>query len=579
MLFIFLLFTNSLASEVPWLPKCCPSGMQMAGDGKSCVEDAGVNLHYNVTNSILPDTLTVVINDMNVSYLLEHRSKFNCVRQEVFVIKDDLEVRGEEVVVTDDHGDPWVLARGEMCVDSLHLPGLVPERLYVALLCPDCKRFQCVHKCCPESKDLQVSDDGGMVDCVPSDTSWTDDVLRRDNRRPFLIHGFPECSNQLYLEYTSSWNVQDDHLLLGEARVPRAHYCVDRTSRGSALLACRLPPTLKPAVYGGLFVLGAVFLGITLVLHLWLPELRKSLHSRVLVAHVACLLAGYVGLAVVNLAPLPAPSCACSVTAFTIQFAILAAMFWLNVMCVDIAWTFSGLRAPKGSQSLDSDGHKFIYYSLFAWGGSAAFSGITAFLEFSPAVPSMSKFKPSFGTTRCWFEHWESVLLLVYGPMGLLLMANLALFIYTAGKIRQTHRDTANIVQHAGSKLRQDTNRLLDVESIYNGTTANKTIRFSLYLKLFGLMGVTWVFELISWVAGGSESYWYVTDAINALRGVFIFILFCCKEKVLGLVKAKLHIGKTPKFPKHPRKSQASSKMTSSITSQRTNSIQLSQVS
>lgn len=45
-------------------------------------------------------------------------------------------------------------------------------------------------------------------------------------------------------------------------------------------------------------------------------------------------------------------------------------------------------------------------------------------------------------------------------------------------------------------------------------------------------MGLTWMTEIISWASGGPDYYWYATDAINLLRAVFIFIIFCCKRKV-----------------------------------------------
>lgn len=63
--------------------------------------------------------------------------------------------------------------------------------------------------------------------------------------------------------------------------------------------------------------------------------------------------------------------------------------------------------------------------------------------------------------------------------------------------------------------------------------------RLVLYVKLFCLMGLTWVTEIISWASGGREYYWYATDAINLLRAVFIFIIFCCKRKVSN---AKFHM-------------------------------------
>lgn len=137
--------------------------------------------------------------------------------------------------------------------------------------------------------------------------------------RPFVFHGFPECES-MYLDFPERalGLSKHGHLRLRRMTVPRGEYCADSSDRGHALLGCRqllaASASFKPTLYGSMFCLGSTFLAITLVLHLWLPELRKSLHSRVLVAHVACLLVSYLGLALVNLATLPAPSPLCSAT-------------------------------------------------------------------------------------------------------------------------------------------------------------------------------------------------------------------------------------------------------------------------
>lgn len=65
-----------------------------------------------------------------------------------------------------------------------------------------------------------------------------------------------------------------------------------------------------------------------------------------------------------------------------------------------------------------------------------------------------------------------------------------------------------------------------------------------LYGKLFLLMGITWITEIISWAVGGPEYYWYFSDILNLLRAVFIFILFICKKSVYGSLKRKL-LGKS----------------------------------
>lgn len=52
-------------------------------------------------------------------------------------------------------------------------------------------------------------------------------------------------------------------------------------------------------------------------------------------------------------------------------------------------------------------------------------------------------------------------------------------------------------------------------------------------------MGVTFVFEVISWAVKAPPYYWYVTDAVNSLRGVFVFFIFCWKRSVLHLLLAR----------------------------------------
>uniref|UniRef100_A0A182P7F7 G-protein coupled receptors family 2 profile 2 domain-containing protein n=1 Tax=Anopheles epiroticus TaxID=199890 RepID=A0A182P7F7_9DIPT len=56
-------------------------------------------------------------------------------------------------------------------------------------------------------------------------------------------------------------------------------------------------------------------------------------------------------------------------------------------------------------------------------------------------------------------------------------------------------------------------------------------------LKLVVVMGVTWVADVISWAVGGPNYIWIVTDLINALQGVFIFIVVGCQPQVWAAMK------------------------------------------
>lgn len=55
-------------------------------------------------------------------------------------------------------------------------------------------------------------------------------------------------------------------------------------------------------------------------------------------------------------------------------------------------------------------------------------------------------------------------------------------------------------------------------------------------LKLVIVMGITWIFDLLSWIKitldGNRHSLWLIPDLINALHGVFIFIVVGCQPQV-----------------------------------------------
>lgn len=63
-----------------------------------------------------------------------------------------------------------------------------------------------------------------------------------------------------------------------------------------------------------------------------------------------------------------------------------------------------------------------------------------------------------------------------------------------------------------------------------------------LYLKLFIVMGVNWLAEIISWAmeTKTNEYLFYITDFGNSLQGLLIFLIFVCKKRVLRLLNKKL---------------------------------------
>lgn len=61
-------------------------------------------------------------------------------------------------------------------------------------------------------------------------------------------------------------------------------------------------------------------------------------------------------------------------------------------------------------------------------------------------------------------------------------------------------------------------------------------------LKLFTVMGVTWIFEIIATLVDEPAELWYVSDTFNILQGVLVFLIFVCKTKVWEAIKQRLGI-------------------------------------
>ncbi|XP_025191865.1 probable G-protein coupled receptor Mth-like 1 [Melanaphis sacchari] len=432
---------------------------------------------------------------------------------------------------------------------------------YVALVCRPCSRMTCVPKCCGKGLMLayQKHNMNDFIGCrkVQSAVNATAAIhMKLANgtelqHKDLYFYGLkpPNCGTRgWYLlgadPKKTSKKPQAGYGLLPDGRVQvdggrlpidRDDYCVDAMEAAAnttpptytgVMLACRLaagvadaagPLAFREILYGAYFVVGTIFLAATLLIYAVLPELRVTVHSGNLIAHTVCLFVSYATLAATTLVRGLFNKYACVIAGFVIQFSFLAAFFWLNVMCADIAWTFSGFRLLLSSNKIENEKKKYIIYSAYAWGCSIGITILTAIAEFTQLFSDRS-YKPNFGNYDCWFSNKLSVGVFFYLPIGLLLSTNFILFLFTAFRIVFIRRGTSKVL---------------------NRQNNHNDMRLSLYLKLFCLMGVTFVFEVISWAVDAPAYYWYATDAINSLRGVFVFFIFCWKRSVLNLLLAR----------------------------------------
>ncbi|CAH0715352.1 unnamed protein product, partial [Brenthis ino] len=271
-------------------------------------------------------------------------------------------------------------------------------------------------------------------------------------------------------------------------------------------------------------LISCVFILATVTVYAWLPELR-NLHGLVLMAYLASLFAAFINLGtlqiLVSLNNIMLS--ACITMTFIIYFSLLSAFFWLNVMCFDIWWTFSGKRGMATEKK--SIRAKFYAYCKYAFGVPTILTALLIGLEFSglPRRP----FLPAIRLEGC-FLSGHTKLLYLYGPIVIITVVNLIFFTLTALKI---------------AEIKKQTSVLKTGESATHDKQKSERQRLLLYVKLFAVMGVSWILEVISHIFPEANKIWCFTDAYNVLIGLLVFIIFVCKRKIFRLMKKRIKDG------------------------------------
>lgn len=298
-------------------------------------------------------------------------------------------------------------------------------------------------------------------------------------------------------------------LQLGEARLAAGSWCAEASAESGAVLVLACADAaraldaapVRHALYGAGLALGALFLAATLVAGFALPAAHHALHWRCQTHYVAALMVGDALLAATQLAGDAVPPPLCRALAVCMHFLFLSAFFWLNTMCFNIWWTFRDFRPT--SLERGQEAWRLRVYMVYAWGGPLLLSGAAALLD---ALPHAGLLRPRFGERRCWFYGDLEILVYFFGPVGVLLLVNLALFVST------TRQLTCGL-------WRRD-----EVKS-----TSERAALGRVCAKLVVVMGVTWGADVVSWAVGGPHYVWYATDLLNALQGLLIFLVVGCQ--------------------------------------------------
>ncbi|XP_030756606.1 probable G-protein coupled receptor Mth-like 10 isoform X3 [Sitophilus oryzae] len=397
-----------------------------------------------------------------------------------------------------------------------------------------CDNKVCIRKCCKEFEAITLYDTGKST-CQPF--NQTHPYLNYENVHPVYQQRCGKDEYSIYINHTDTGFLSENgsilvpSLGLGDLVVPADKYCFDHFDGAAGVFLCFSSETVENEQNHVTFgmIISMPFLLMTFLVYLVLPE--KNVHQVALMFYVLHLLLAYVCLVTINLSP---HLDFCHAAAYMTLFFFVVSFFWMNVICFDIWYTFSGGRGYGSKKS--SEKRKLILYTLYAEGLPLLHLLVVYLMDRYMDTDSIHK--PNIGVTKCFLADGFPNLWYFYGEASISVIANIVFFIFTALKIRQVKKETSMLKQNESKRHTFEKEQQRPLVSIF--------YRFNLYLKLLLAMGVNWSMEIISWLVNWltNEQYsyiWYITDFVNAAYGVIIFFIFVFKKKMWKLLQKRYY--------------------------------------
>ncbi|XP_013145365.1 PREDICTED: G-protein coupled receptor Mth2-like [Papilio polytes] len=406
----------------------------------------------------------------------------------------------------------------------------------------DCEKFKCIPKCCNATDALMVNETRA---CVPytgifdfNYTVYNDDLYEIGKSLQDIYHlkpgmftndtfmgnafDFKPFGLKYYLTEDSIVYLENPNAFKRWTSLDTNHFCVDyvqyvrngNISDPNIRFYIVLDPEYMPesnAFFTTALLISCVFLALTLIVYSLLPSLR-NLAGKVLMAYVGSLLGAFLLLSVIQIGEHSVMTCI-GLT-FSTYFFFLSSFCWMNVMSIDIWWTFRGYAKARAIHRR-GENFKFCMYCIYGWGLPLLMTIACAVLNETDVSHLPWLITPKIPRSGCFLEGGEKLLYL-YVPMLILIASNWIFFLMTTFNIWRLSR--GNAVLNSAAAGMPSAHRF-------------QRHRFSVYLKLSVIMGINWILEVVSFLKPQLQ-VWYITDAYNLLIGLAIFIIFVCKAKV-----------------------------------------------
>ncbi|XP_039229153.1 probable G-protein coupled receptor Mth-like 3 [Drosophila yakuba] len=424
-----------------------------------------------------------------------------------------------------------------------------------------CQLRPCIRFCCPQyhkmkkgqcygdmSKD-ELDRHDPFVNVSLSDGS----VVKRHFKEDIIVQSDlakPGCPRMYYLNQEMPGNgftLFENGTLLrhwDNVALTKREYCVQHLSFRDN--STRIAPHFCPISFEPskpwktvALVLSQICIVLTISVYLYVKELR-NLVGKCFICYLTSLFLGFL-LLIVNVWNYFNGFCPTAGLLMEISlssrllgyFFVMAAFFWLSVISFNCWITFSG-SFNWLNRFLPEN--RFLYYNLYAWGMAVLLTVITIIAyevvkdeRLRPALP--------FGKS-CWIlDKKMSVMIYFYGPMLLIIVFNIVMFVLTAIPILRVKKNVKSFAQQLESKEKLNSD----------------SQQFTVCLRLSIIMGLSWSLEIISFLLDKNEAWgrvFLVADYYNWYQGTVIFVLFILKPRILKLIMGQ----RKPQWSHHNRR-------------------------
>ncbi|GJQ86504.1 hypothetical protein Trydic_g10404 [Trypoxylus dichotomus] len=426
---------------------------------------------------------------------------------------------------------------GSYCFDNNEGEGMVIRTCEKVDMCKN-QGVRCIKKCCPDGQYYEgtTCSAGHQFGLSLANITRFKDPSKQYNA--IFVSG--PCSRYLDKPAIIFHITKDGTAVIREIGVwkhyllEESYYCMEyvKILQDYKMLLCLLGDNTDTNIYNSknminkvVLIISCVCLLATVILYLILPDLKNFI-GKIIICYCSCLFVAFLLLTWLRFDPFPGDYC--DVFGFAIAFSFLAAFSWMTILSYEM-WRVLGSMTAEYGNKLHTHKKRFMWYNIIGWTIPLALVSFTLVDYLYYLLPNSIHI--IVGYRLCAFENNRSSrnygYTLHFGvPCGIYLLINFIIFIKTIRYIYQVKNEIRHVkITDNHEKRRKWTIFNTDKE------------RLKMVIRIFLVMGINFFFETFSSVfvdfrkTPTLQIVEIVFDAINALQGLFIFLIFLAKKK------------------------------------------------